>query len=95
MLPKEIQDLLSLIPEEYQMVVRPIFLFYEGKIEKLEAQIKELKDQLSKNSRNSSKPPSTDEFDKPSPKSQRKKTGRKAGGQKGHEGNNLNMVNTP
>jgi transposase len=95
MLPKEIQDLLNLIPAEYQLVVRPIFLFYEGKIEKLEAQIKELQDQISKNSRNSSKPPSSDEFDKPSPKSQRKKTGRKAGGQKGHDGANLKMVEFP
>ncbi|MCB0843138.1 MAG: IS66 family transposase [Bacteroidetes bacterium] len=94
MLPKEIEDLLSLIPEEYQMVVRPIFLFYEGKIEKLEAQIKELQDQISKNSRNSSKPPSTDEF-KPSPKSQRKKSVRQAGGQQGHQGHNLKMVESP
>ena len=47
MLPKEIQDLLNLIPVEYQVVVRPVFLFYEGKIEKLEAQIKELQDQIS------------------------------------------------
>lgn len=95
MLPKEIQDILSLLPTEYQAIVRPIFLFYEGRIDQLEAQVKELKDQLSKNSSNSSKPPSTDEFDKPSPKSRRKKSSCKAGGQKGHEGNTLKMVACP
>jgi transposase len=95
MLPKEIQDLLSLIPEEYQILIRPILLFYEEKVEKLEARLKELEDQISKNSRNSSKPPSTDEHNKPSPKSRRKKSGRKAGGQKGHDGNNLKMVESP
>jgi transposase len=77
------------------MVVRPILLFYEEKIEKLEAKIKELEDQISRNSKNSSKPPSTDEFDKPSPKSRRKKSGLKAGGQKGSKGNNLKMVENP
>ncbi|MEZ5039318.1 MAG: DUF6444 domain-containing protein [Saprospiraceae bacterium] len=95
MLTKEIQYLFNLIAADYQVVVRPIFLFYAGKIEQLEAQIKELKDQISKNSRNSSKPPSSDEFDKPSPKSQRKKTGRKVGGQRGHEGTNLKMTESP
>lgn len=95
MLPKEIQDLLDLIPKEYQVVIRPVFLFYEGKIEKMEARLKELEDQISKNSRNSSKPPSTDAYEKPAPKSQRKRTGRKAGGQKGHKGTNLKMVTCP
>ncbi|MCB9274965.1 MAG: IS66 family transposase [Lewinellaceae bacterium] len=87
------------MPEEAQVLVEAIVVFYEhryeSKIQKLEARIKELEDQISKNSRNSSKPPSSDEFDKPAPKSQRKKTGRKAGGQKGHEGTNLKMVESP
>lgn len=95
MLPKEIQDLLNVIPEDYRIVVRPILLLYEAKIEKLEGRIKELEDQLSKNSGNSSKPPSSDEFSKPSPRSLRKKTGRKVGGQKGHKGNTLSMVGNP
>ena len=55
--------------------------------------IKELESQLNKNSRNSSKPPSTDEFIKP--KSQRKKTGKSSGGQKGHKGHHLKMSDHP
>jgi transposase len=95
MLPKEIQDAIKKLPEESQLVIKAIMLIYESRIEQLEARIKELEDQISKNSRNSSKPPSTDEFDKPSPKSQRKKTGRKIGGQEGHKGHNLKMVESP
>ena len=55
-------------------------------ISELQETIKELRRQLDQNSQNSSKPPSSDEYHKPSPKSQRTKTGRKPGGQKGHPG---------
>ena len=99
MLPEPLQQATKKLPEESRLVIEAIVVFYEhhyeSKIQQLEARIKELEDQLSKNSRNSSKPPSTDEFDKPAPKSLRKKTGRKAGGQKGHEGTNLKMVESP
>jgi transposase len=58
-----------------------------------EERIKELESRLNKSSRNSNKPPSSDEFVKP--KSQRKKTGKKSGGQKGHKGHTLKMTDTP
>ena len=61
------------MPEESRLVVEAIVVYYESKVQQLETRVKELEDQLSKNSRNSSKPPSTDEFDKPSPKSLRKR----------------------
>jgi len=57
--------------------------------------IKALEAQLSKNSRNSSKPPSTDGFKKPKPKSLRRKGERKTGGQPGHKGKTLLQVETP
>ena len=59
-------------------------------IEQLNSTIKELEEKKKKNSRNSSKPPSSDGYEKPpAPKSLRDKTGRKSGGQEGHEGSNL------
>jgi transposase len=58
-----------------------------------EERIKELSARLNKNSGNSSKPPSTDEFIKP--KSTRKKSGKPPGGQKGHKGDTLKMTDTP
>ncbi len=63
------------------------------KVPSLEERIKELEDQLNKNSRNSSKPPSTDEFVKP--KSQRKKSSKPSGGQKGHKGHHLKISDHP
>ena len=54
-------------------------------IAQLNQTIQKLKEQLNKNSKNSSKPPSSDGFKKPAPKSLRKPSGKKAGGQNGHQ----------
>jgi hypothetical protein len=45
--------------------------------------VAELEERLNQNSGNSSKPPSSDGYTKPSPKSLRKKSGKKQGGQFG------------
>ena len=63
-------------------------------IASLTARLKELEDRLAKNSRNSSKPPSSDPV-KPNPKSLRKKSAKKPGGQKGHPGTTLSLVEKP
>lgn len=58
--------------------------------------IEELERRLGLNSANSGKPPSSDGFKKPSRvTNQREKTGRKSGGQAGHEGTTLRQVATP
>ena len=64
-------------------------------IASLNQTIAELKEQLNKNSRNSSKPPSSDGLKKPAPKSLRKPSGKSAGGQKGHKGVNLAVARKP
>jgi transposase len=62
----------------------------------LEAENAALRARLGTNSGNSSKPPSSDRPGvKPHPKSQRKSTGRKAGGQPGHLGHTLRLVDQP
>ena len=61
----------------------------------LQREMQMLKDQLVKNSRNSSKPPSSDGLKKPSPKSLRPRGKSNPGGQKGHSGSTLKMVDNP
>jgi transposase len=62
----------------------------------LQAEVAELKRQLGMNSQNSSKPPSSDSpFVKPTPRSLRRRSGRKPGGQPGHPGSTLELVGDP
>ena len=58
-------------------------------IEQLRAEIAELRARLDMNSRNSSKPPSSDGYAKPAPKSRRKRSGKKPGKQPGDPGRHL------
>src|SRR5947208_862820 len=63
--------------------------------QRLRDRVVALETQLRTNSRNSSKPPSADGLGKPGPKSLRKRSGRKPGGQKGHPGSALVQVDDP
>jgi len=60
-----------------------------AQVNELKAEVKELKSRLNQNPSNSSKPPSSQGYNKPNPKSEKKKTGKKSGGQPGHKGANL------
>ncbi|MDQ3522824.1 MAG: IS66 family transposase [Gemmatimonadota bacterium] len=68
----------------------------EARNAELESENAELKRRLAQDSSNSSKPPSSDSpFRKPAPRSQRRTSGRKPGGQTGHPGANLKRVADP
>jgi len=97
---EEILEIYEAGPE----AVIPVIQRLESIIEKQDSQIAELEERvrvlesrLNQNSQNSSKPPSTDVFcnKKPKPKGIRKSSCKKAGGQKGHSGKTLEMVENP
>lgn len=70
-----------------------IIIHQANRIDELEERVRSLERQLNKNSRNSSKPPSTDIINKP--KRLRSKSDRPVGGQLGHPGHTLHRVNDP
>ena len=67
-------------------------------VKELNQTIKELKEQLNKNSKNSSKPPSSDGLKKPAVnknKSLRESSRKKQGAQEGHDGVHLSVISEP
>lgn len=97
---KEILEIYEAGPEAVIAVIQRLEIIIEkqaSQIAELEERVKVLEARLNQNSQNSSKPPSTDVFcgEKPKPKSTRKKSGKKPGGQEGHPGKTLEMVENP
>jgi transposase len=64
-------------------------------VQDLHDAVQQLRDQVQKNSRNSSKPPSSDGLKKPRTKSLRKSGQHPNGGQPGHPGHTLRQVDVP
>src|SRR5262249_59347342 len=64
-------------------------------LERALGRVAELEARLRQTPRNSSKPPSSEGLGKPAPRSLRRKSGRKPGGQEGHEGKTLARVAKP
>lgn len=96
--PSALNNLLSKLPSDISQVVRVTFSMQQEAISQrdetiraLEQRIKELEAQLNQNSRNSSRPPSSD-GPKGTVPAQKGKKGKKPGGQPGHKGTTLKMV---
>jgi transposase len=86
------ETLLSIARSDPEALI-DIILTLQEQVQTLNKRVTELEDRLNKDSRNSSKPPSSDGPAKP--KSLRKTTGRKIGGQPGHQGHTLMQVERP
>jgi transposase len=79
--------------DQCSLIVRQYFALIQAENERLAGENAELRVRLNQNCTNSSQPPSSSPFLKP--KSLRLKTGRKPGGQVGHQGSNLRMTPIP
>src|SRR5258708_29131172 len=67
----------------------------QEQIVRLLARVQELEARLAKDSHNRSKPPASDPLGRKRPRSQRRRSGKKPGGQLGHRGETLHLVATP
>lgn len=85
--PEDLVDIILLLQGQVQDLQR--------QVQTLQQQVRTLEARLAQNSQNSSKPPSSDGYTKPSPKSLRQRSGRATGGQPGHPGNTLPLTDKP
>lgn len=83
------------IHEAYVQGEEAVVALFERTIGQLAARVAGLEEQAARNSRNSNKPPSSDGLKKPAPRSLRKRSGKKSGGQPGHKGHTLKAVEQP
>jgi transposase len=95
---QELPNLSELSHSEKDDLIRLLWSMLEGQAKQiavLQSQVAQLQSKLNKNSRNSSKPPSSDGLNKPAPKSLRVAGEKPTGGQKGHPGSTLRQAIQP
>ena len=95
---KSLPDLDRLSVAEKDALIRAQFAQIQvlvAEVAALTAKVAELEGRLALNSRNSSKPPSSEGYGKPKPKSLRRPGKNPPGGQKGHEGHTLKKAESP
>lgn len=96
--PDQIRQVYDRGPDAVVDLVTQLFDLIEqlqAQVQALQARVADLERQVNRNSRNSSQPPSADGLKKPPPRSQRRPSGRQPGGQPGHPGETLKMVDNP
>jgi len=98
---RNLPDLTQLSHEQKDELIRLLWPLQHqvqdlmAQVKVMQERIKQLEGRLALNSKNSSKPPSSDGLNKPAPKSLRSKGKRPSGGQNGHPGNTLCQVENP
>ena len=90
------RDEFQIIYDQGPDAVYSLFVSLNANYDTLASRVQDLEARKTKDSGNSSKPPSTDgPFKKPKPQSLRGKSGKSSGGQKGHPGKTLAFSDTP
>src|SRR6266852_1338473 len=87
------RELINRQQEQITLLERELSLQQE-QMTQFAGQVQALQERLAKDSHNSHLPPSSDRFGR-QPKSLRKKSGKKPGGQEGHRGSTLKLSPTP
>jgi len=88
------EDIVKLC-ETSSELVGALILYLWDENQMLKLRVKELEARLNLNSSNSGKPPSSDGYKKPNPKSLRGKSGKQSGGQHGHKAHQLPLNENP
>ncbi|MBM4463944.1 MAG: IS66 family transposase, partial [Chloroflexi bacterium] len=94
-LPLPTDDEVRAAYRQGEEAVMTLFAGLRETTRQLAVRVQALEDQVVQNSRNSSKPPSSDGLAKPRPQSLRKPSGKQRGGQPGHQGHTLKTVEHP
>jgi transposase len=94
-LPEDLLQALPVSAEDWAQTPQSVQALVAGlitRLQALEAEVARLREQINRNSGNSSKPPSSDGPDVVKPPKKKKHSGRSRGGQMGHPGTNRKLV---
>lgn len=91
----QLRSLVAEIQESHRVEIARMQETFRAELAALTQEVADLKARLGQGPHNSHKPPSSEGYEKPAPKSRRTKSGKSSGGQLGHPGRTLSQVPDP